>query len=276
MPRKPLGVTVQASRPQSITTSRRRRRARTRALLRHAHDAPDRSAREAAIHEAIEINIEVARSLASAYVGRGIPREDLEQVACTALVRAAQEFDPGRASDFLSYAVPTIRGELRKHFRDNGWTVRPPRRIQELQAAVSQARARLEQTCGQVPTAADIAAEIGESASAVEEALAADGCFAPSSLDRRVSDNGPATLGDLLPASDGDLEAAEARLMLDPVVRRLCPRDRLILRMRFWEGLTQREIGEEIGVTQMQVSRLLTRILDELRNEISDELATSA
>jgi len=267
---------VQASRPHSLTTSRRRRHARTRALLRRAHETPDPAVREAALHEVVEIYIEVARSLASAYVGRGVPQEDLEQVACTALVRAARDFDPDLASDFLIYAVPTIRGELKKHFRDNGWTVRPPRRIQELQAVVSKARARLEQRYGREPTVDDIAAEVGESTTAVEEALAADGCFAPSSLDRRVSDDGSATLGDLLPAADSDLEAAEARLMLDPVVRRLGPRDRMILRMRFWEGLTQREIGEEIGVTQMQVSRLLTRILTDLRDEIGGRLATSA
>lgn len=246
---------------------RETRRRHTRRLLSAARREPQE--RNRLINEAVELNLEVARSLSSRYTGRGIDREDLEQTATAALVRAARSFDPARSEDFLSYAVPTIRGELKKYFRDSGWMVRPPRRIQELQSRVSAARSRLAQANAREPALAELAEETGETLSAVEEAMAADGCFEPSSLDRRLGDETDATLHDLLPDQDSGFDVAEARLLLEPAVRRLGERDRSILGMRYWEGLTQREIGERIGVTQMQVSRLLTRIVGELRDRVS-------
>jgi RNA polymerase sigma-B factor len=166
--------------------------------------------------------------------------------------------------------VPTIRGELRKHFRDHGWMIRPPRRIQELQARINAAEAELSYQLGRSPKPKEIADHLDECTESVIEALASDGCFVPASLDHPAGGDGSTTLGDLLPLDDDEHRAAEARLMLQPVLGDLAERDRLILTMRFYEGLTQREIASRIGVTQMQVSRLLTRILGQLRNRVGD------
>lgn len=251
--------------------SRRRRHLRTAELLRVAELAQDPDHRRQALDDLVVLNMEVARTIVAPYSGRGIPAEDLEQVAYAALVRAARDFDPSQANDFLAYAVPTVRGEVKKYFRDHGWVVRPPRRLQELQAEVQRGRSRLQQQLGREPTLAEIAEQLGVETAAVEESLAADGCFAPTSLDRPVGDGSSTRLGDLLPAPPAELDAAEARLMLWPVVGRLPKRDRTILRLRFWEGWTQQEIGEHLGVTQMQVSRLLSRILADLNRALTGE-----
>jgi RNA polymerase sigma-B factor len=251
--------------------SRRRRRARTAELLRMAELSQDPDHRRQALDDVIVLNMDVARTLVAPYSGRGIPAEDLEQVAYAALVRAARDFDPDQANDFLAYAVPTVRGEVKKYFRDYGWVVRPPRRLQELQAEAAVARSRLQQHHGREPTLPEIADEVGAEADAVEEALAADGCFSPTSLDRPIGEGSTTKLGDLLGEPPTELDAAEARLMLWPVVRRLPKRDRTILRLRFWEGWTQQEIGEQLGVTQMQVSRLLSRILADLHRALTGE-----
>lgn len=255
--------------PHNTTPGRLQRRERTRALLALAHETTSEAEREEALDEVVRINMPVARTLAAPYAGRGIPLEDLEQVAFMALVRAARGFHPDRSGDFLAYAVPTIRGEVKKHFRDHGWTVRPPRRIQELQAEVVRTRSELEQSTGREPDLAEIAERIGEPVEEVAEAMAADGCFSPSSLDQPLRSESGTSLGDLMADEDPGFEAAEARAMLSSAIARLGERDRRILRMRFFEGLTQKEIGREIGVTQMQVSRLLTRILADLRSQLT-------
>lgn len=259
---------VSANPAATTQPSRLERRQRTRVLLAQAHEATSESERMEALDEVVRINMPVARTLAAPYAGRGIPLEDLEQVAFMALVRAARGYQPDRSGDFLAYAVPTIRGEVKKHFRDHGWTVRPPRRIQELQAEVIRTRSELEQSTGHEPDMAEIAASIGEPVEEVAEAMAADGCFSPSSLDQPVRSESGTSLGDLVVSEDPGFEAAEARAMLASAISTLGERDRKILRMRFFDGLTQKEIGREIGVTQMQVSRLLTRILADLRREL--------
>jgi RNA polymerase sigma-B factor len=213
-------------------------------------------------------NLSVARSLAAAHRDKGIQLEDLEQVAFTALVVAARRFRPEDGGDFLAFAVPTIRGELKHHFRDCGWSVRPPRRVQEIHLRVLATRDRLSRTWDRPVTAADIADELGESEGHVAEALRIDGCFAPTSLDKPLA-SGSATLGHLVPEGEtSDQEAAEARVMIGPALRVLGQRDRYVVRLRYFDGLTQREIGDELGVTQTQVSRILSRILDELRARV--------
>ena len=255
--------------PASALDERGHRAQRTAELLNlMAH--VDKEERQDLLDELVIVNLGVARSIAIRYRNRGISVEDLEQVARLGLVKAARAFDPTRQNDFLAYAVPTIRGEVRKHFRDHGWTVRPPRRIQELQSRIMAAATELTQELGRSPRPSEIARLIDADVEEVHEALSADGCFSPSSLDRRVSDDeNSASLGDLLPGDNHDQEAAEARLTLAPAVRRLGERDRLILHLRFFKGWTQEEIAKEIGVTQMHVSRLLNRILLELRSELS-------
>ena len=250
------------------------RAARTSALFETRKGASSGSVRRLLLDQIVELNLCVARSLAHRYRARGVDVEDLEQVAYLALVKAAHRFDPDAGHDFLSYAVPTIRGEVRRHFRDVGWTVRPPRRIQELQGRVADVQMDLAGRLGRSPTAGELAAELDVERSEVEESLAAEGCFVPASLDRPVGESGGTTVGDLLEGTDSGHPSAEARIALGPVVRRLSERDRKILRLRFFDDLTQREIGAEIGVTQMQVSRVLSRIFDELRAALEAPDAT--
>lgn len=212
----------------------------------------------------------VAQSIARRYRNRGISHDDLEQVARLGLVKAARSYDPSRQNEFLAYAVPTIRGEVRKHFRDQGWMVRPPRRIQELQSRILSAASELTQELGRSPRPSEIAAALDTPVGEIEEALGADGCFTPSSLDRPV---GPAadapTLGEVLPDDGDEHDAVDARVILGPAVRRLSERDRKILHLRYFNGWTQEEIAQEIGVTQMHVSRLLTKILAQLKSELT-------
>ncbi|MET0999305.1 MAG: sigma-70 family RNA polymerase sigma factor [Marmoricola sp.] len=246
------------------------RSARTRELffLASATDSP--AERRRLMDDVIEMHLDLAHAEAARYRSRGIPLDDLRQVAALALTKATRGYDVTTGHDFLSYAVPTIRGELRKHFRDHGWMIRPPRRIQELQARINSAEAELSYQLGRSPQPVEIADFLGECTESVIEALASDGCFVPASLDHPAGGDGSTTLGELLPFDDTERRAAEARLMLRPVLRDLGERDRLILNMRFYEGLTQREIAARIGVTQMQVSRLLTRILGQLRNGVGE------
>jgi RNA polymerase sigma-B factor len=246
-----------------------RRRLTDDAFARVQRADCDAATRCQALEQVVLANLGVARGLAAAHRDKGIPREDLEQVACTALVAAARRFEPGEGRDFLSFAVPTIRGELKRHFRDCGWTVRPPRRVQEIHLQVLTVRDRLAKRWDRAPTPTEIATELGESEQHVREALRLDGCFAPSSLDQPMG-SGSATLGDLLPEGEEESQAAaEARVMLGPAVRRLKARDRHVVRLRFFDGLTQQEIGEQLGVTQTQVSRILTRITGELREAVA-------
>ena len=211
----------------------------------------------------------VADAIASHYRRRGIPDDDLRQVAYLALTKAAQKFDADAGHDFLSYAVPTIRGELRRYFRDNGWMVRPPRRVQELQSRVFNAEVELSTTLGRSPSVSEVALHLDVPRRDVEEALGAEGCFTPTSLDRSAGSAGSnTTVGDLLGVDGVETGSVEARAVLAPVVRRLSARDRQVLRLRFFDDCTQREIAEQIGVTQTQVSRVLSRIMKELRDGV--------
>ncbi len=252
--------------------SRAERSARTAKLLDQAGRCQDEAERDDLLSEVIVLNRGVAEAVASRYAGRGVARDDLRQVAYEGLVKAVRRFDPETRNDLLTFAVPTIRGELLRHFRDHGWSVRPPRRVQELQWRVNKKIEELEQELGHAPRDAEIKAALGISDDDYREAIEAFGCFQPTSLEQPATSDSTATLGDFVPDEDTESVASEARVILSPVVRRLPERDRRILQLRFFEDLTQAEIGEDLGVTQMQVSRLLTRILDDLRSElVSDE-----
>lgn len=237
------------------------RRSHTNRLLAQAHGATP-AERARLIDEVIVENIPVAKSIAGRYRGRGVAIDDLEQVACLALVGAARRYDPDKADDFLTFAVPTIQGEVKRYFRDHGWMVRPTRAVQETQSLINRELAHAD---GREQTPAELAVRLGIPQDAVDAAFQAQGCFSPVSLDQQLL-GGDAESDRLV--ADGtvaEYEAAEARVLLGTLTRQLKPRDRLILYLRFVEGLTQAEIGEELGVTQMQVSRLLSRVLRELR-----------
>ncbi len=248
--------------------TRQQRSERTAELFDRASATQDAESRRLLLEQVVLINRGVAEAVASRYRGRGIAQEDLVQVAYEGLTKAVMRFDPALRNDLLTYAVPTIRGELQRYFRDQGWTVRPPRRVQELQWRVNHAIEDLGQDLGREPTDDEVMDHLGIDRGDFEEALAAFGCFQPTSLDMPVGRDSPTSLGDLIADEDREGAAAEARVRLAPVVRRLPERDRRILFLRFFEDRTQEEIGADLGVTQMQVSRLLTRILKELRTEV--------
>lgn len=191
-------------------------------------------------------------------------------MAYLGLVKASQGYKEGEGPGFLAYAVPTISGELKRHFRDFGWMVRPPRRLQELRVAAANAAARLQQEFGRPATDAEIAQALDVPVSELGELEVADGCYTALSLDASGPGYSGVVLADLLVDDTARYDHVEDREMLRPALAQLSDRDRKILLLRFVRGLTQEQIGQEIGVSQMQVSRLLTRILASLREELSE------
>jgi RNA polymerase sigma-B factor len=241
---------------------------RTRRLLVAIGDAPspyDRATLEARV---IETNMPVAAQIAARYRGRGVATEDLEQVAYLALVKAVRRYEYADDRNFLSYAVPTIRGELRRYFRDLGWTVRPPRSVQEAQSRIRQVEDTLLHELGRAPRPSEIAERGDMELGLVVEALSANGCFTPSSLESTMADE-DGRIQEWLGAEDPDFEQVEALATLRPLLRNLTPRERVMLELRFFRGATQKEIGEVLGVTQMQVSRLLSDLMARLRDQLS-------
>jgi RNA polymerase sigma-B factor len=211
----------------------------------------------------------LAESVAHRFFRRDPARdEDLVQVACIGLVKAARRFDPEKGDSFPAFAVPTISGEIKRHLRDNGWFVRPPRHVQELRARVTEAVPRLAQELGRTPGIAELMVDLGESAAAVSEAIACQHHMYPASLDVSVGDDHASTLADLIPGTGDDLEQAESAAVISSALQVLPPRDRHVLRLRFFEDRTQQEIARELGVTQMQVSRILAKSLTLLRDRI--------
>lgn len=266
-------ATDSASTGTSVESDHRDRSVRTRELFEQVAASTDPTEIERLHHELVVLNLGVADALAARYGRRGLDADDLSQVARLALVRIVPKFRLEFGRDFLAYAVPSILGALRKHFRDTGWTVRPPRRVQEAHQAIAKARPHLVQLLGREPKLSELCAETGLDEETVLEALEVNDCYSPASLDATVradAEGSEATLGAFLGAEDPDMERSEARAMLRPLVAQLKPRDQRVLELRFVQGLTQSEVGEEIGVSQMQVSRIQSRILNTLREGLGD------
>ncbi|GAB2614839.1 SigB/SigF/SigG family RNA polymerase sigma factor [Kribbella endophytica] len=249
----------------SSAEQRAQRDAATRELLRARARCDDDTERQRLLEQAVELNIEIARGIARRFRSRGAEDDDLEQVACLGLMKAANGYDADSDVPFIGYAVPTIRGEVKRYFRDCTWTVRIPRTLQELQGKIARALPELTQELGREPTLQEIATHLRVNLEDIQQAEAARGCFNVLSLDRPVNDD-DLVLGDIV-ADDEDpyLRQLERVDMLGPVVADLPPRDRRILELRFIENMTQADVGRELGVSQMQVSRLLSRILADLR-----------
>lgn len=241
----------------------------TATLLARAHAEPCPARRRQLLEQVVLANRSVAEGVACRFRNRGIAQEDLHQVAYEGLTKAVLRFDPTLGHDLLTYAIPTIRGELQRYLRDQGWSVRPPRRLQELQRCIVQSAEELTQQLGREPRHGEVMAELGLDARDYQEALAAFGCKRATSLDQPVGQDGDSSLGTVVPDDDRDSAASEARLVLAPALKSLPDRDREIVYLRFFEDLTQKEIGERLGVTQMQVSRLLSQILANLRTQVA-------
>ena len=210
----------------------------------------------------------LATRLARRYQGRGEPVEDLEQVARIGLLNALDRFDPEHGARFSTYATWTILGELKRHLRDRAWSVRTPRSLQERWLEASRAIEDLTHALGRVPTVAEIAENIDLSQEQVLEALDAGGAFTAASLDAPVGDAQETTLVDLLGVEDPDLAMAAPWADLAEPMLTLPERQRRILYLRFFEGRTQSEIGAQLGLSQMHVSRLLRRSLETLRQAV--------
>jgi RNA polymerase sigma-B factor len=224
---------------------------------------PVASARE----RMIERYLPLADRLARRYRHTTEPLDDLTQVARIGLMKAVDRWDPDRGNAFSTFAVPTITGELQRHFRDRAWTVRPPRYLQELYMRVQRTRAPLSTELGREPTARDVADAIGCDPDDVTEALAVGAAYAPRSLDAPVqTDEGDGvTAAALLPDDDRAIASCEDAVMLEQLARVLDDRSWEVIRLRFQEDLRQREIGDRIGCSQMHVSRILRDGLARLR-----------
>ncbi len=234
--------------------------------------AADDPRRPALRDRAIEAWMPLARHLARRYSGRGVPDEDLTQTAMVGLVKAVDHFDADRGVDFSGYAIPTIAGEIKRYFRDRTWAVRVPRRLQELRLAISVANSTLTHTLGRSPTVADVAAHLDVSEEAVLEGLEGARAYRSTSLSTPVGVDGTMELGDTLGVDDHELDLVDLRVALGPALATLPERERRILSLRFHGNLTQAQIAERIGVSQMHVSRLLTRALATLRGHLAEDI----
>jgi len=234
-----------------------------RLLFRKLARDGDRELRDALVHRYLPL----ARQLARRYQRADEPLDDLVQVASLGLVKAIDRFDPERDVAFSSYAVPTILGEIKRHFRDRTWSVRVPRDLQELALRAERAVGELTRDLRRQPSVTELAKHLGTGEEQVLEALEASGAYHASSLEapRGADADGGETLGDALGDQDDGYARAEDRATIDALLRTITPREREVLRLRFEQDLTQAEIGEIIGVSQMQVSRIIRQSMTRLR-----------
>ena len=212
----------------------------------------------------------LAEHIARRFRGRGEPYDDLLQVARVGLLNAVDRFDVTRGTDFVSFAVPTIMGEVRHHFRDAGWAMRVPRRLKDLHLEIGKVVEVLFQRLGRAPSAREIAVELDTDPGVIAEALIAGSAYQTISMDTPVRDDGDdVPLVDTLGTDDASLETVDGYATVEPALSRLPERERTLVLLRFFGGLTQSQIAERMGISQMHVSRLLTRTLDRLRDELT-------
>jgi RNA polymerase sigma-B factor len=238
-----------------------------RALLILLHDLPaDGPDRERVRERLIEMHLPLAEYLARRFRNRGEPFDDLVQVANLGLIKSVDGYDANRGAAFTSYAIPMIVGELKRHFRDKGWDVRVPRRLQELRLEIGKITGDLAQQLGRSPTVADIAERLGVTEEDVIAGLDSGHAYRALSLQAPVQGEEPVTeLVDLLGDIDPDMEHVEDREALRPLIAKLPVREQKIIAMRFFGNLTQSQIAAQLGISQMHVSRLLSHSLAELR-----------
>jgi RNA polymerase sigma-B factor len=233
-------------------------------LVRLGELAPGDSGRIAVRSRAIEWYLPMAVYLARRFAGRGEPVADLTQVAVIGLIKAVDRFDTQQGVPFASYAIPTIVGELKRHFRDTAWNVRVPRRLQELKLNLATVTEDLAQVLQRSPTTAEVAARLGVTPREVLQARGIATAYRPVSVEQPTPGSDDLYLIDLLPVIDLGIEAVDNREMLRAMLAELPAREQQVIRMRFYADMTQSQIATEIGVSQMHISRLLTRSLARL------------
>jgi RNA polymerase sigma-B factor len=256
-------MTTDPAPPPGAGADRDRTRDLFARLTALAADAPGRQPVRDAL---VEAHLPLVEHLARRFRNRGEPYDDLVQVATIGLIKAIDRFDSDRGVEFSTYATPTILGEIKRYFRDKGWAIRVPRRLQELRLSLTAATAELTQELGRAPTVAELSDRLGLSPDLVIEGLESANAYNTLSLDAPDQNEADATtVLDGLGGEDEALESVEYRESLKPLLAQLDTREKRILTLRFFRGMTQSQIAEEIGISQMHVSRLLARTLTELR-----------
>ncbi|MFD4867471.1 RNA polymerase sigma factor SigF [Streptomyces sp. NPDC058412] len=246
-----------------------RDRSGARALFIELRALPDGSAEKAELrNRLVRMHLPLVEHLARRFRNRGEPLDDLTQVATIGLIKSVDRFDPDRGVEFSTYATPTVVGEIKRHFRDKGWAVRVPRRLQELRLSLTTATAELSQQHGRSPTVHELAERLGISEEEVLEGLESANAYSTLSLDVPDTDDESPAVADTLGAEDEALEGVEYRESLKPLLEGLPPREKRILLLRFFGNMTQSQIAQEVGISQMHVSRLLARTLAQLREKL--------
>ncbi|MFD4400094.1 RNA polymerase sigma factor SigF [Kitasatospora sp. NPDC058397] len=240
-----------------------------RALFVRLSALPDGSPERVELrNQLVRMHIPLVEHLARRFRNRGEPLDDLTQVATIGLIKSVDRFDHERGVEFSTYATPTIVGEIKRHFRDKGWAVRVPRRLQELRLSLTTATSELSQRHGRSPTVHELAEHLGISEEDVLEGLESANAYSTLSLDVPDSDDESPAVADTLGATDEALEGVEYRESLKPLLAQLPPREQKILVLRFFRNMTQSQIAAEVGISQMHVSRLLARTLAQLREKL--------
>lgn len=244
-------------------------RAAARDLFIELRRLPDGSAERAELRNSlVRMHLPLVEHLARRFRNRGEPLDDLTQVATIGLIKSVDRFDPERGVEFSTYATPTVVGEIKRHFRDKGWAVRVPRRLQELRLSLGAATAELSQLHGRAPTVHELAQRLNISEEDVLEGLESANAYSTLSLDVPDTDDESPAVADTLGAEDDALEGVEYRESLKPLLEQLPPREKKILLLRFFGNMTQSQIAAEVGISQMHVSRLLARTLAQLRDRL--------
>ena len=248
-------------------------RQRSAEFFRLFHDTDATGAsRDQARDDLVHLHLPLVEHCARRFRNRGEPFEDLVQVGTIGLIKSIDRFDSDRGVEFSTYATPTIIGEIKRYFRDKGWAIRVPRRLQELRMQIGAATAELTQSLGRSPTPRELAENIGCSVEEIVEGIESSNAYSTLSLDATDdSDDGSPSMLDAIGVDDEALEHVEIRESIKPLLDRLDPREKKILLLRFFRNMTQSQIAEEIGVSQMHVSRLLSRTLQHLRTSLETE-----
>ncbi|RHF38917.1 RNA polymerase sigma factor SigF [Collinsella intestinalis] len=242
---------------------------KTRELFRRFKEEGDMDARE----KLVMSHLNLVRFIANKFKNRGEPIDDLVQVGYLGLLKAIDRFDPSRGLEFTTFATPTIMGEIKRHFRDKGWSVRVPRRLQELSAKVNQATDTLTSQLQRSPTIAEIADYLDATVDEVLEAMESSSAYSSVSLEAPsgADDDDTPSVIDRYATEDSDLAFTDDRIIIEEALASFSPRERDVIEMRFLKGMTQIEIAEKLGISQVQVSRLLRRTLKKIQDKIDPE-----
>lgn len=242
---------------------------KTRELFRRFKEEGDMDARE----KLVMSHLNLVRFIANKFKNRGEPIDDLIQVGYLGLLKAIDRFDPSRGLEFTTFATPTIMGEIKRHFRDKGWSVRVPRRLQELSAKVNQAADTLTSRLQRSPTIAEIADYLDATVDEVLEAMESSSAYSSVSLEAPsgADDDDTPSVIDRYATEDSDLAFTDDRIIIEEALASFSPRERDVIEMRFLKGMTQIEIAEKLGISQVQVSRLLRRTLKKIQDKIDPE-----